>query len=124
MPKQTKHPFAIYLQHIDAQLRDLPATQRSAIRQELLAHLEDAADEHGADPVDVQFQEAVIAALGPAQQLASQFGQIHGGRNGDRSESAALGCLCQSVPRRAQYVALEWARRLLAGCTAGTMTKL
>ena len=63
-------PFADYLRAIDAQLAGLPPTQRAAIRQELLAHLEDAAADANADPHDPTLQAAIIAQLGPADDLA------------------------------------------------------
>lgn len=79
MPDQPDSPVAAYLRQLDSRLRDLPPARRAAIRRELLAHLEDAADEQGVDPGDPHVQQRVLAALGPAELLAAQFGQVHGG---------------------------------------------
>lgn len=79
MPEQPDSPFAAYLRQIESRLRDLPPARRTAIRRELLAHLEDAAAEQGVDPDDPDVQQGVLAALGPAEVLAAQFGQVHGG---------------------------------------------
>jgi hypothetical protein len=79
MPDHHDSPFAAYLRRIDARLRDLPAERRAAIGRELLAHLEDAAAQHGADPADPIFQQDVIASLGPDRDLAAAYGAVHGG---------------------------------------------
>lgn len=79
MPDHHETPFAGYLRRIDARLRDLPPERRQAIRRELLAHLEDAAAEHGGDPTDPLVQRAVIAALGPERLVGAQFGAVYRG---------------------------------------------
>ena len=83
-------PFAEYLRAIDAQLAGLPPARREAIRRELLAHLEDAAADAGADPHDPALQAAVIAQLGPADDLAGAFGAVHGALPGWLRQMARL----------------------------------
>src|SRR6266511_3591709 len=79
MPDQPDSPYGAYLRAIDARLRDLSAERRAAIQRELLAHLEDAAAEQGADPADPAFQHHVIAALGPGGEIAAAYSAVHGG---------------------------------------------
>ncbi|MCU0491152.1 MAG: hypothetical protein MUD01_06175 [Chloroflexaceae bacterium] len=74
--------FDDYLQAIEASLRHLPPGERASIRQELLAHLEDAAAEQGRPPGDPTVQHAVMATLGPVGVVAAAYSRAHGG--GDR----------------------------------------
>jgi lipopolysaccharide/colanic/teichoic acid biosynthesis glycosyltransferase len=62
-------PFTCYLQEIDLLLCDLPQQRRKEIKQELIAHLEDAARESQISPADQRLQQAVMAALGSSFEL-------------------------------------------------------
>jgi len=102
MPDHDHSPFVEYLRQLDMLLADLPRERRGGIRRELLAHLDDAAAEQGADPSDPSFQALVIEQLGACGQVAAGFGAVHGSlyRTLQRMAyvgSFSVGCLAYSA---------------------------
>jgi hypothetical protein len=73
MPEHHISPFTQYLQEVDAMLKSLSMQQREEIRQELIAHLEDTAQERGMSADDPILQAEVITSLGPALELGVEF---------------------------------------------------
>lgn len=77
MAKPNSGPFARYLHDVQRHLRSLTPEQRERVLAELSDHLDDAAQQAGADSHDPAFQAALVQRMGSSEKLGRALAQAH-----------------------------------------------